>query len=248
MATRTDRVVSDLGRSDAIVSTGKQQSQPAQTQLHEFLVATVTVRDRSIVRGIENLGFDVAVGQGMHQRRVFLTFHQLQIGQEALVVAGGVDGVVGVVSTDGIEVGGGVRSQGHDVLDIQLCLSTGVGLIVGQVDVVVLGGGDGVVGQAREGEKLFQILVGIKLAVKLSDRLVGTMVHLHTGWHLIQIGQKRGGGDVGQGEQRGGTQLGHGTRGERFRHVRLQLNVLRQRRKLYVIKSKENVKERSIDC
>ena len=53
----------------------------------------------------------------------------------------------------------------HDVLDVELRLASGVGLVVLEVTVHIAHG-DGGIGQAGKGQKLGQILVGVELRRK----------------------------------------------------------------------------------
>lgn len=93
--------------SNAVVTTGDQHRDAAQAELHELLVAALTVLDGPGVRGVEDVGLHVAVGDGVHKRRVGLVADVVQIGEESFV-----DGIVRVQIAEGVEVGLSVGSQG----------------------------------------------------------------------------------------------------------------------------------------
>jgi len=93
--------------ANAIVTAGEQHRQPTEAHLHELLVAALAILDGPIVGGIEDIPHVIAVGQGVHQRRVLLVAHVRQIRQEALV-----DGVVRVQVAEGVEVRARIGRQG----------------------------------------------------------------------------------------------------------------------------------------
>lgn len=213
-------------------------------QVNAPIDISLTVLNSTIVRHIEDVCFDITIRQRVNQRRVLLVLNVHQVGKKAFIV-GVVDRIVGIVVIKGVEKSLCSGGQGHDVLYIQLSLSSGITLIVGTVTVHIVRGQLGQ-RQTRQRQKLSQVIVGVKLdtknknhdqkyvkclsylTIKLNHTLVTAMLHSEALGNVVQVGQEVCSGDVRQRKQGRSANPVIGQRHRVGSNVDTNLSVLRQ--------------------